>query len=166
MPQHAGNNGGGGKRGSRGKPGFDLEDRVQRAKDRLQQIMPSGPRAVVLIAVLALAGIVAWTAFYTVPSDSVAVVQRFGRYVKNVPPGLHFKLPLGVDAATIVPVKRQLKQEFGFKLKKAGFISIDPNTLPLHMTGSHSLILRPQPLVRHPTIARHSWSRNKGRRTE
>jgi membrane protease subunit HflK len=114
MPQHNGTNGGGGKRGSRGRPGLDLEDRVQRAKDRLEQIMPSGPRAVVLIAALVLAGIVAWTAFYTVPSDSVAVVQRFGKYLKNVPPGLHFKLPLGVDAATIVPVKRQLKQEFGF----------------------------------------------------
>jgi membrane protease subunit HflK len=44
---------------------------------------------------------------------AVAVVQR-GKYLKIVPPGLHFKLPLGVDAATIVPVKRQLKQEFGF----------------------------------------------------
>ena len=55
-----------------------------------------------------------WTAYYTVPSDSVAVVQRFGQYLKNVPPGLHFKLPLGIDIATIVPVKRQLKQEFGF----------------------------------------------------
>jgi membrane protease subunit HflK len=31
-----------------------------------------------------------------------------------VPPGLHFKLPLGIDSAKIVPVKRQLKQEFGF----------------------------------------------------
>jgi modulator of FtsH protease HflK len=28
--------------------------------------------------------------------------------------GLHFKLPLGIDTATIVPIKRQLKQEFGF----------------------------------------------------
>jgi modulator of FtsH protease HflK len=44
----------------------------------------------------------------------VAVVQRFGKYLKQVPPGLHFKLPLGIDRATIVPVKRQLKQEFGF----------------------------------------------------
>jgi modulator of FtsH protease HflK len=49
-----------------------------------------------------------------VPSDSVAVVQRFGKYLKDVPPGLHFKLPLAIDVATIVPVKRQLKQEFGF----------------------------------------------------
>jgi len=56
----------------------------------------------------------AWTGFYTVPSDSVAVMQRFGKYVVTVPPGLHLKLPLGIDVATIVPVKRQLKQEFGF----------------------------------------------------
>jgi len=64
--------------------------------------------------VIALMIIGAWTAYYTVPSDSVAVVQRFGKYLTDVPPGLHFKLPLGIDTATIVPVKRQLKQEFGF----------------------------------------------------
>ena len=70
--------------------------------------------AAIVLAVLALVGLGAWTAYYTVPSDSVAVVQRFGKYLKDVPPGLHFKLPLGIDVATIVPVKRQLKQEFGF----------------------------------------------------
>ncbi|MCX7554138.1 FtsH protease activity modulator HflK [Marinicella sp. S1101] len=56
-----------------------------------------------------------WSAIYTIPSDSVAVVQRFGKYLKVVPAGLHIKLPLGIDAVSIVPVKRQLKQEFGFK---------------------------------------------------
>src|SRR4029078_13161336 len=56
----------------------------------------------------------AWTSYYTVPSDSVAVVQRFGKYLDQVPPGLHFKLPLGIDTAAVVPVKRQLKQEIGF----------------------------------------------------
>jgi membrane protease subunit HflK len=83
--------------------------------DRLKQLMSSdGPRRVVVLAALALVGLGAWTAYYTVPSDSVAVVQRFGKYLYDVQPGLHFKLPLGIDAATIVPVKRQLKQEFGF----------------------------------------------------
>src|SRR3990172_8359426 len=48
---------------------------------------------------------------YTVPSDSVAVVQRFGTYLKDVEPGLHIKIPFGIDMASIVPVKRQLKQE-------------------------------------------------------
>ncbi len=76
---------------------------------------PSGGlRPAILLAVLALVGMGAWTAYYTVPSDSLAVVQRFGKYLKDVPAGLHFKLPLGVDVATTVPVKRQLKQEFGF----------------------------------------------------
>jgi len=37
-----------------------------------------------------------------------------------VPPGLHFKLPLRIDTATIVPVKRQLKQAFGFTTPGAG----------------------------------------------
>jgi modulator of FtsH protease HflK len=101
--------------GSGPKPGSDLEDLVRRGQDRLKQIVPSGGlRPAILLAVLALVGMGAWTAYYTVPSDSVAVVQRFGKYLKDVPAGLHFKLPLGVDVATIVPVKRQLKQEFGF----------------------------------------------------
>ncbi|MFT5085424.1 MAG: membrane protease subunit HflK [Lentisphaeria bacterium] len=66
------------------------------------------------MALFLLIGLSLWSAYYTVPSDSVAVVQRFGMYLKEVPPGLHFKLPLGIDTATTVPVKRQLKQEFGF----------------------------------------------------
>ena len=77
--------------------------------------MPSGSwRGPFILAALAVAAVGVWTSYYTVPSDSVAVVQRFGKYLKDVPPGLHFKLPLGIDRATIVPVKRQLKQEFGF----------------------------------------------------
>ena len=108
----------GGRRGPWGsgaKPGSDVEDVIRQGQDRLKQIMPSGGlRGGIVLAILALVAAGAWTAYYTVPSDSVAVVQRFGKYLKEVPPGLHFKLPLGVDVATIVPVKRQLKQEFGF----------------------------------------------------
>lgn len=64
--------------------------------------------------ILVLLAVVIWSSWYTVPSDSVAVLQRFGKYHTEAPPGLHFKIPFGVDAVTILPVKRQLKQEFGF----------------------------------------------------
>jgi modulator of FtsH protease HflK len=115
MQSQNSNGGRGGPWGSGPRPGSDIEDLVRQGQDRLKQILPSGGlRSVILFAILALVGLGAWTAYYTVPSDSVAVVQRFGRYLNDVPPGLHFKLPLGVDVATIVPVKRQLKQEFGF----------------------------------------------------
>jgi len=93
----------------------DLANLIRQSQSRLKRLMPgSSSGGLIALVVIALIGLGAWTAYYTVPSDSVAVVQRFGKYLKDVPPGLHFKLPLGIDAATIVPVKRQLKQEFGF----------------------------------------------------
>jgi len=99
---------------SGGKPP-DIQDLLRQGQGWLNQMLPSGGASgFIVVAVLILAALGAWTAYYTVPSDSVAVVQRFGKYLKEVPPGLHFKLPLGADLATIVPVKRQLKQEFGF----------------------------------------------------
>ena len=104
----------GGPRGN-GAPPPDLEGLIRKGQDRLKQFLPGGgPRGAILLTILALVGLGVWTAYYTVPSDSVAVVQRFGKYLKDVEPGLHFKLPLGIDTATIVTVKRQLKQEFGF----------------------------------------------------
>ena len=108
-------NNSGGPWSGQGSSGSDIEQLIKQTQDRLKQSMPGGGgRGLFLIAILALAGLAAWTAYYTVPSDSVAVVQRFGKYYTEVPPGLHFKLPMGIDLATIVPVKRQLKQEFGF----------------------------------------------------
>jgi len=71
-------------------------------------------RFLLLLTITIFTVIALFTAFYTVPSDSVAVIQRLGKYTSDVPPGLHWKLPFGIDSATIVPVKRQLKQEFGF----------------------------------------------------
>jgi membrane protease subunit HflK len=110
-------NGNGSQGDSWGGRGFppDLGELFRQGKVQFGQMLPGGStRGTLIIALLVLAGVGAWSAYYTVPSDSVAVVQRFGKYLKEVPPGLHFKLPLGIDRATIVPVKRQLKQEFGF----------------------------------------------------
>lgn len=94
----------------------DIDQIVQEWQAKITQFLRGrgGSGGVTLIALILVTGILLWTSYYTVPSDSVAVVQRFGKYLKDVPAGLHFKLPMGIDAATIVPVKRQLKQEFGF----------------------------------------------------
>lgn len=63
---------------------------------------------------LLLVVVLLWTSFYAVPADSVGVVQRFGKYLRTVEPGLQFKTPFGVDAVRLVPIRRQLKLEFGF----------------------------------------------------
>ena len=56
---------------------------------------------------------------YQVPAESVAVVQRFGGYLKTENPGLHFKLPWGIDSVTLVEILRQQKLEFGFATRGA-----------------------------------------------
>ena len=100
MPSQSGDGNRGGPWGARGGPGPDLERVIRQGQDQLRRIMPGGgPRGMgmILIVCLVLAALAVWTAFYTVPSDSVAVVQRFGKYLKDVPSGLHFKLPFGID---------------------------------------------------------------------
>ncbi len=96
----------------------DLEELVRQGQGRLRRLVTGGGiRSLLLVGLLALAAWGAYSAYYTVPSDSVAVIQRFGKYVREVPPGLHFKIPMGIETAKILPVKRQLKQEFGFRTR-------------------------------------------------
>src|SRR3954470_24704513 len=67
--------------------------------------MPQMPRIRVRlrtgIAAIVLLIILAWTSYYTVQAESEAVVLRFGKFLKTVEPGLHFKLPLGIDQVTV-----------------------------------------------------------------
>jgi membrane protease subunit HflK len=116
MPPENGNDGQGGPRGRAGTSHeVSVDEMFRQGQARVKQFVSiGGPRGLIVAALLVGVVLLLWTAYYTVPSDSVAVVQRFGKYLKDVPSGLHFKLPLGIDTATIVPVKRQLKQEFGF----------------------------------------------------
>ena len=61
-----------------------------------------------------------FSSFYTVEADEVGVIQRFGKYTETTSPGLHFKLPLGVETVKKVKVQRVFKEEFGFRTLKAG----------------------------------------------
>jgi membrane protease subunit HflK len=79
-----------------------------------QRRAPSLPIPISYIIALILALIGLWTTYYTIPAESEGVVLRFGRYIAKVPPGLHFKLPFGIDEVLTVPTQRQLKLEFGF----------------------------------------------------
>ena len=65
-----------------------------------------------LLIVLLMAALL--TSYYTVGAESEGVVLRFGKFFKTVEPGLHFKLPFGIDVVTVLPTRRQLKLEFGF----------------------------------------------------
>lgn len=62
----------------------------------------------------ALVLLLVWTGFFQVGPEEVGVITRFGKYTREVNPGLNFKIPL-VERVTKVAVERQQKQEFGFR---------------------------------------------------
>jgi membrane protease subunit HflK len=70
-------------------------------------------RLIGLVALVIVALIVIWGAYYTVPAESEAVVLRFGRFLKISEPGLHFKIPLGIDEYTLPQPRRHFKLEDG-----------------------------------------------------
>jgi len=78
---------------------------------RFPRSRPGWIRRLLVSFVVVLLG---FTSYFTVPAEAEGVVVRLGRFSHIVPAGLHFKLPVGLDDVTVVPVKRQLKQEFGF----------------------------------------------------
>jgi membrane protease subunit HflK len=88
----------------------DLRDSWQRRAGRV-------PVRGIGLAVLAL--LLVLSSAYTVAPEEIGVVLRLGKYVRDASPGLNFKLPLGVERVTKVPVERQLKEEFGFRTERA-----------------------------------------------
>lgn len=82
----------------------DIRDHLMRRRALLWKLVASA----IALGVLA-------TSYYQVEPDEVAVVTRFGRFVRITNPGPHMRLPLGVERVQKVPVERQLKQEFGFR---------------------------------------------------
>ena len=71
------------------------------------------PRVIAALVAIFAAVVLSQFAMYSVQPESVAVVTRFGKFVKETKPGLHFMIPF-IDRYDAVPVKRQKKQEYGF----------------------------------------------------
>ena len=63
-------------------------------------------------------------AFYTIQPSEVGVILRFGKVIKTTSPGLHFKLPFGIEKAIPVPVEKVYTSEFGFRTRTSGVKSV------------------------------------------
>jgi len=102
-----------------GRPPVDLRDVFERFRGRFAgQRMPLG--GIGGIVVLVLAVLLLWSSWFTVQPEETGVVQRFGKVVRTVGPGLHFKIPYGVETVLLVPTARVLKEEFGFRTAVPG----------------------------------------------
>jgi len=91
------------------QPALDL---LENYKLKLGRFTPG--EGLLLIALLLVGGVF-FTAWFTVQPEETGIVQRFGKVMRTAGPGLHFKLPVGIETVRLLPTARVLKEEFGFR---------------------------------------------------
>ncbi len=91
----------------------DLSKVVEELKSRLPKMKKTGGLWIILLIVVVLA--LGSTSYFTVDPEETGLVLRFGKYVRKAGPGLHFKLPLGVEQVNLIKTGRVFKEEFGFR---------------------------------------------------
>ncbi|MEJ5348600.1 MAG: FtsH protease activity modulator HflK [Desulfosoma sp.] len=97
----------------------DLEQVINRLRQRFQFPGFKGG-AIWMVGLVVFVLVVAANAYYTVDPQETAVVQRFGRFVRTEGPGLHFKIPFGVETVTKVLTGRVLQREYGYRTVTPG----------------------------------------------
>jgi len=87
----------------------------------------------VVLGILAL--VFLSTSFYIVDQTEEAVITRFGRYLTTTGPGMHYKLPFGIDKHYPVKTRVVQTEQFGFRTIKSGINTVYSNeTFPEEST--------------------------------
>jgi modulator of FtsH protease HflK len=129
-----------------GSPPPDLEDILRRSQDKLRQAVPGGAGFLgTFVIFVLLAAALAWFGFTVrVNPDERAVVQRFGKFDRELSNGLQFRWPYPIEEVTIIPYTRQNRVEIGFSLGSGGsFGSARAPTKPeesLMLTGDENIV--------------------------
>jgi modulator of FtsH protease HflK len=117
----------------------DLEEFLRRSQDRLRHLLPGnfGGRGVALIALIAVA-LWGFSGFFRVEPDEIGVVLRFGKYVREVPPGLNYHLPYPIETALTPPALRVNKTDIGMRLSGGSESDVPDESLML--TGDGNIV--------------------------
>ena len=123
----------------------DLEELLRRSQDKLRRVLPGGNFggrgvALILLGVLALWG---FSGFFRVEPDEVGVVLRFGKYVRDVQPGLNYHIPYPVESALTPKALRVNKIDVGMRLVddiRRGATMRDVPEESLMLTGDENIV--------------------------
>ncbi len=149
-----GGSGGGGPwgQGPRGGGGGggqppDLEEILKRGQDKMKQAMGGGggvPGPLLFLAAAVAIAAISWNAFFfRVNPDELGVVMRFGQFVRQEPPGLHFRLPYPIEEVSLPKVTQIRSTQVGFRSGGEGrtiSTSSDVREESLMLTGDENIV--------------------------
>jgi membrane protease subunit HflK len=134
--------GGGPPQPGRRPPGFD--DLLRRGQDRLRRLLPGGGAGSTGIVLVVLAIVLIWaaTGIYTVQTGAVGVVQRFGAFVRQEPPGLHYHWPYPIETVQTPDVALNRRLDVGLRIgtdrAQVGMREVPEESLML--TGDENIV--------------------------
>ena len=98
----------------------DLEEFLRRSQDKLRTVLmlPGGSLGGKGLSLILLAAIAIWgfSGFFRVDPDELGVVVRFGKYVREVQPGLNYHLPYPIETALTPKALRVNKIDIGMRV--------------------------------------------------
>jgi membrane protease subunit HflK len=125
------------------------------------------PATMVLVIIGLVIVIFLGTSFYIVDQTEEAVVTRFGRFLTVNGPGLHIKLPFGLDQHYLVNVKNVQTQQFGFRTLSSGISSTYTNqTNESTMLTGDLNIIEVEWIIQYRIVDSRAWVFNVMERTE
>ncbi len=98
----------------------NIEDVIRQAKSQFESMKKRGKGLWTLVIIVLIIGVGALTAAYTVQTGHRGVLLRFGKFAGVVTPGLHFKIPFGVDRVIDVHTEKVETEAFGFRSEGPG----------------------------------------------
>jgi membrane protease subunit HflK len=101
-----------------GPSNVDLDKKVIEIKNYFKNKFGASKSILPLVIVILLIVFGAYNSMYEVDTEETGVVLRFGKFSGFADPGLHFKMPFGIDQVYLVQTGRVLKEEFGFRTVK------------------------------------------------
>ena len=144
--------GGGGSKGpwgggpqSSGPTPPDLEQLLRRSQDKLRSVLPGGGLGARGVALLAIIAVVVWgvSGFFRVEPDEVGVVLRFGKFDRELQPGLNYHLPYPVETVLTPKALRVNKIDVGMRVVddvRRGSTIRDVPEESLMLTGDENIV--------------------------
>jgi modulator of FtsH protease HflK len=122
----------------------DLEEFLRRSQDKLRSVLPGnlGGRGIALIALAAVA-LWGFSGFFRVEPDELGVVLRFGKFVREVQPGLNYHLPYPIETALTPQALRVNKLDIGMRVAedmRRGTTVRDVPEESLMLTGDENIV--------------------------
>jgi membrane protease subunit HflK len=125
------------------------------------------PGTVTVLVVIICAFFLLATSLYIVDQAEEAVITRFGKYLNTIGPGLHFKLPFGIDKTYVVNVKNVQTQQFGFRTLSSGINSTyaEDMSVSTMLTGDLNMV-DVEWIIQYRIVDSFAWTFNVNEKTQ